>query len=58
MFKNVYFNSFFAPIAMLQNSLPAECFHLTYDLSIICKEVTAHLFRASSSPLPNMPPLF
>ena len=31
--KDVYINSFFPCIARLWNSLPVECFPLTYDLS-------------------------
>ena len=31
--KDVYLNSFFPNIARLRNSLPIECFPLTYDLS-------------------------
>ena len=32
-YKNVYVNSFFPRSAKLWNSLPIECFPLTYDLS-------------------------
>ena len=32
-YKDVYVNSFFPGAARLQNSLPIECFPLTYDLS-------------------------
>ena len=32
-YKDVYVNSFFPRLAMLWNSLPIECFPLTYDLS-------------------------
>ena len=33
MFKNVYLNSFFTRTPELWNSLPSECFRLTYDLN-------------------------
>ena len=32
-YKDVYINSFFPRTARLWNSLPVECFPLTYDLS-------------------------
>ena len=32
-YKDVYVNSFFPPTARFWNSLPLECFPLTYDLS-------------------------
>ena len=32
-YKDVYVNSFFPPTAKLWNSVPIECFPLTYDLS-------------------------
>ena len=32
-YKDVYVNSFFPFTARLWNSMPIECFHLTYDLS-------------------------
>ena len=32
-YKDVYVNSFFPRTAKLWNSLPVECFPLTYDLS-------------------------
>ena len=32
-YKDVYVNSFFPPTARFWNSLPIECFPLTYDLS-------------------------
>ena len=32
-FKDVYVNSFFPWTARLWNSLPIECFHLTFDLN-------------------------
>ena len=32
-YKNLFVNSFFPRIVSLQNSLPAECFHLTYYLN-------------------------
>ena len=33
MLKNVYVNSFFTRTPELWNSLPSECFSLTYDLN-------------------------
>ena len=32
-YKDVYINSFFLRTARIWNILPAECFHLTYDLN-------------------------
>ena len=39
-YKDVYVNSFFPCTARLWNSLPIECFPLTYDLSSLSLELT------------------
>ena len=39
-YKDVYNNSFFPCTARLWNSLPIECFYLTYDLSALSLEST------------------
>ena len=39
-YKDVYANSFFPRTASLWISLPAECFPLTYDLSVLSVELT------------------
>ena len=46
--KDVYVNSFFPCTARLQNSFPAECFSLTYDLNGIKSGVNRHLFSMGS----------
>ena len=38
-YKNGYVNSFFPSTPRLWNSLPAECFPLTYDVSGISPEL-------------------
>ena len=42
-YKDVYVNSFFPHIAKLQNSLPVECFPLTYNLSGFKSRINRHL---------------
>ena len=42
-FKDVYVNSFFTLIARLWNSLPLECFPLTYNLSGFQSKINRHL---------------
>ena len=42
-YKDVYVNSFFPCIAKLWNSLPIECFLLTYDLSGFKSRINRHL---------------
>ena len=42
-YKNVYVNSFFPRTAKLWNSLPLECFPLTYDLSGFTSRINKHL---------------
>ena len=42
-YKDVYFNSFFPRTARLWNSLPIECFPLTYDLNGIKSRISRHL---------------
>ena len=39
-YQDVYVNSFFPCTARLWNSLPIECFPLTYDLVALCLELT------------------
>ena len=42
-YKDVYVNSFFPRTAKLWNSLPIECFPLTYDLSGFKSRINRHL---------------
>ena len=42
-YKDVFVNSFFPCTAKLRNSLPAECFSLTYDLNGFNCRVDNHL---------------
>ena len=46
--KDVYFNSFFPRTARHWNSLPIECFPLTYDLSGYKSRINRHLLTAGS----------
>ena len=47
-YKDVYVNSFFPRTARLWNSLPIECFPLTYDLSGFKSRINRHLLTVSS----------
>ena len=47
-YKDVYFNSFFPRTAKLWNSLPIECFTLTYDLSGFKSRINIHLLIVGS----------
>ena len=47
-YKNVYINSFFPCTARLWNSLPMECFPLTYDLSGFKSRINRHLLTVGS----------
>ena len=47
-YKNVYVNSFFPRSAKLWNSLPIECFPLTYDLSGFKSRINRHLLTVGS----------
>ena len=47
-YKDVYVNSFFPRTAKLWNSLPIECFPLTYDLSGFKFRINRHLLTAGS----------
>ena len=51
-YKSVYFNSFFPHTARLWNSLPIECFPLTYNLNDFKSRINVHLltvgFRGGS----------
>ena len=46
--KDVYVNSFFPGSARLWNSLPIECFPLTYDLNGAKSRVNRHLLTVGS----------
>ena len=47
-YKDVYVNSFFPRTAKLWNSLPIECFPLTYDLSGFKFRIYRYLFTVGS----------
>ena len=47
-YKDVYVNSFFPRTAKLWNSLPRECFPLTYDLSGFKSRINRHLLTVGS----------
>ena len=47
-YKDVYVNSFFPRTAKLWNSLPMECFPLTYDLSGFKSRINRHLLILGS----------
>ena len=47
-YKDVYVNSFVSRTAKLWNSLPIECFPLTYDLSGFKFRINRHLLTAGS----------
>ena len=47
-YKDVYINSFFLRRARLWNSLPMECFPLTYDLSGFKSRIKRHLLTVGS----------
>ena len=47
-YKDVYVNSFFPHTAKLWNSLPIECFRLTYDLSGFRFRINRHLLTVGS----------
>ena len=47
-YKDVYVNSFFPRTARLWNSLPIECFTLTYDLSGFKSRINRYLLTAGS----------
>ena len=47
-YKNDYVNSFIPRMAKLSNSLPTECFPLTYDLSGFKSRINRHLLTAGS----------
>ena len=48
-YKDVYINSFFPRTAKLWNSLPIECFPLTYDLSGFKGRINRHHLTVGSS---------
>ena len=47
-YKDVYVSSFFPRTAKLWNSLPIECFPLTYDLSCFKFRINRHLLTVGS----------
>ena len=47
-YKHVYVNSFFPRTARLRNSLPIECFPLTYDLNSFKSRINRHLLTVGS----------
>ena len=47
-YKDVYVNSFFPRTARLWNSLPIECFPLTYDLSGFKSRINRHFLTVAS----------
>ena len=47
-YKDIYVNIFFPRTARLWNSLPSECFPLTYDLSGFKSRVSGHLLIVGS----------
>ena len=47
-YKDVYVNNFFPRTARLWNSLPIECFPLTYDLSGIKSRINRYLLTVGS----------
>ena len=47
-YKDVYVNSFFPRLARLWNSLPIECFPLTYDLNGFKSRTNRHLLTVGS----------
>ena len=47
-YKDVYVNSFFPRTAKLWNSLPIECFPLTYELSDSKSRINRHLLSVGS----------
>ena len=47
-YKDVYVNSFFLRAAKLRNSLPLECFPLTYDLSGFKSRINRYLLTVGS----------
>ena len=46
-YKDIYVNSFFPRTARLWNSLPVECFPLTYDRSGFMSRINRHLITVS-----------
>ena len=47
-YKDVYANSFFSHTTSLWNSLPIECFPLTYDLNAFKSRINRHLLTVGS----------
>ena len=47
-YKDIYVNSFFPHTARLWNSLPIECFPLSYDLKSFKSRINEHLLTVGS----------
>ena len=47
-YKDVYVNSFFPCTARLWNSLPVECFPVTYDLNGFTSRINRHILTVGS----------
>ena len=47
-YKDVYANSFFPRTAKLWNSMPIECFPLTYNLNNVKSRINRHLLTVGS----------
>ena len=47
-YKDIYVNSFFRVTAKCRNSLPKECFPLTYDLNGFNSRINRHLLTVGS----------
>ena len=47
-YKDVYVNSFFPRTARLWNSMPIECFPLTYNLNDVKSRINRHLLTVGS----------
>ena len=47
-YKDVYVNSFFPCTTRVWNSLPTECFPLTYNLNVCTSRINRHLLTVGS----------
>ena len=47
-FKDMCVNTFFSCTARLRNSLPVECFPLTFDLNVFKCRISRHLLSLGS----------
>ena len=57
-YKDVYVNSFFPCTAKLWNSLPIECFPLTYDLSGFKSRINKYFLTVGFLNISSMPQSF